>query len=316
VLLAWLALPVLPPRAAAAGEDAPFSVFLRVVYGGLGMEDTPVDLIFGEEIVVSTRTDATGAVEFHGITSERFEVLVRRSGYFPRRVIWFNFARRDIHDVITLKKRVRWTLSGTVRGSGLLLEGARVTLLAGGDSVEEATTGAGGAFAFSHVFDTECRFSVEKPGFHRKVVWLANRPQRDLHFDVLMLPREGPPPAVTRWGDPDLSVHLRTRAGPVPGTRPLEVDLTAEQALARLAEPAFGEPQRDGGRSARAITGGLALARLTSPFGRLPEGALTRADRILSAWTRRYPRGTASRPSTPLDAGTTGWDRSRRRRGR
>lgn len=262
-----------PPRTHATAYD----VHVVVQHKGQTMERCSVDLVVDGAPAGHADTLEDGRARFDGLTTERFELLVRREGYFSRRVIIYNFARRDLDETIELKRRVRWQLSGTVRGKGTLLANARVKLAAGGDAPAEAATAANGTFAFPDCFDTECRFSVEAPGFHRQSVWMANRPQLDLIVDVELRPGAEAPGAAWVRGQPDDALELRLQGRPGRA-------VSASNALA-----SFFDVHRIGPAEDRPA-GALAGARLTLGGGGRPEGALARADRVLQGWVQPYPK--------------------------
>ncbi|MBI4859107.1 MAG: carboxypeptidase regulatory-like domain-containing protein [Candidatus Riflebacteria bacterium] len=298
-LIAIAALISSPTPGWAADPATPYDVRLQVVYRQLGVADCAVDLVVDGQPVISTGTDSDGRVAFLRLSTERFEVVVRRPGYFPRRVIYYNFTRKDIVGTIALKKRIRWMLSGSVRGSGQMLPAARVTLLGGADSQEEATTDSTGSFAFKDMYDTECRFRVQANGFRKHTTWSANREQKDLHFDVALLPQTAGADPMDRRGDPTEALFFTGPGWPGVRRYPAESASAVLSYLERIAPGA--ESPRDG----------VALAWLICPYGAPPQGALARADRVLGSWVQAYPPRCRTRPELPFDPGTTGWGRSK-----
>lgn len=269
----------------------PFNIRVQAVHKGVGVSRCSVDLAINGRVVLSARTDDDGWVEFSELTSERFELVVRRTGYFPRRVVYYDFSRQDIVDAVSLKRRTRWTLSGTVRERDQLRAGVKVRLVTGGDSEEESTTDARGVFSFSHLYDTEGGLVVESIGSAPQRVWLSNREQVDVHVDVEC--------SSTPWrrGEEESAVRLTLSRGTS------EKSYVADRSLVILSYLKRVEPGSD--RPVGAITG----ARLLCPYGAIPAGALARVDRLLSSWTCSYPRRYTLDPSLPLDPG-------RARRGR
>lgn len=254
----------------------PYAVHVKVAYRGMTLERCAVDLVVDGAAAGHAVTPESGEAEFEGLSSERFELLVKRDGYFPRRVIVYNFARRDISEDIELKKRVHWSLAGTVRGPAGLLPQAVVKLTEGADQPAQAVVAADGTFAFPDLYDTECAFAVEKPGYHRQLVWMANREQRDLAVDVVLRPAKEAAGAPWVRGEPEPDVELRFerarterfRAGPA---------LTALADCQRIAPADEGPP------------GALTGVRITMGGGARPAGALARVDRLLASRMLAYP---------------------------
>lgn len=258
----------------AALLAGPYDVHVKVAWKGQTMERCAVDLVVDGATVGHQVTKEDGRAHFERLETERFELKVTREGYFARRVIVYNFARRDVYEDIDLKKRVPWKLSGTVRGKGAMLPLALVKLLEGGDAPAETTTNPDGSFSFGPLFDTECRFTAEAPGFHRQSVWMANRTQVDLHADVDLWPRPGAAGLPWERGEPEPPVELRYFK-----RRPRK--MAPDVALGALFDTSRIFPDDD--RPAGALSG----ARLDLPAVGA-QGSLARTERALTGLVKPF----------------------------
>ena len=273
LVCALLAAPYAPadsPRTRPSSYD----VSVTVGWHGQTYEKCAIDLLVNGAVAGHAVTREDGRARFDGLATERFELLVRRAGFFDRRVIIYDFARRDLHEEIELEKRVRWQLAGTVRGGGAMIRGAQVKLTEGGDAPAQVATGADGVFTFPALFGTACRFSVEAPGFHRQLVWMENRAQTNLVTDVELARGPGAP-----WmrGEPEPRAELRLLARPPRRLVPAD-------AVRALFDVSRILPADD--RPAGALTG----ARLDLTGRGAPRGAMARLDRALRGLVQPYPR--------------------------
>lgn len=260
----------------AALLAAPYDVHVKVAWKGQTMERCAVDLVVDGAVAGHQVTKEDGRADFEGLETERFELKVKRDGYFDRRVIVYNFARRDVHEDIDLKKKVPWKLAGTVRGGGTLLPLALVRVLEGGDAPAETTTGPDGSFSFGPLHDTECRFTAEAAGFHRQSVWMANRTQTDLTADVELRPLKEAAGAPWELGEPAPPVEIRY-------FKRASRRVTPDVALNLLFDTPRIFPDDD--RPVGAVSG----ARIDLPqVG--ASGTLARAERALTGLVKPYRR--------------------------
>jgi hypothetical protein len=290
--------------ALAFGPDPAANVYdvrLTFRHANVPLPQCDVRLVIDGATVAHEITGETGVVQFTGLAVERFEVHVKREGYFDRRAVWYNFARRDIVADVDLKKRTKWALTGSVRGKGSLVPGANVTVTIGADNPLQTTTAADGTFAFRELYDTECAFRVEASGFHTQKVWSANRPQIDLHYDVELRPK--PLSVVEDWlrGEPEAALELERVGHP----RQSVGEAEAVRALLSVPVTSAGPARLGPGESGPA--GAITCARILCPRGAAPDGTLGRADALLTRWVLPYPRGVKGRVMLERDGGTTGW---------
>lgn len=275
--------------ATAALAEEPYDVHLQLMYAGVPVPGADATLVIDGQTVARDTSDENGRIDFEGLTVERFEVLMKKPGYFDRRVIYYNFTRKDITGQVVLKKRIRWALTGSVRGKHALIAGARVDLTTGADQPQQTATAADGTFAFRELYDTECAFAVEAPGFHTQRIWSANRPQQDLHWDVELRPAALFAAGDWLRGEPDPALEIH-RVGLAPISTDPEGSVRAlVDLIARSRGPARLGPGEDG------PAGAIALARIVCPRGLPPAGTLARADQLLARWVMKYRRGIRGR---------------------
>ena len=253
----------------------PYAVHVKVAHKGATLEKCSVDLVVDGAAAGHAVTGDDGRVDFEGLVSERFELLVKRDRYWPRRIIVYNFARRDVSEDVELKARVRWTLSGSVRSRTGMLAGAKVKLATGADQPEDVVTAANGRFELTNLYDDECQFTVEAAGYHRHLVWMANREQRDISTDVEMRALKEKPAEPWLVGEPDEPVELRFFRAVPRRFRP-------DPAYWALLATRRIEPEEEGPDTA------LTQVRLTLSTGARPRGELARVDQLLAARVRPF----------------------------